>query len=114
MDYGTQYLSDYFQNQLKQWGINPSFAFIEQTHTNGLAERFIRTVKEEVISRRVLQNLQEVREAARRFVELQPRLAGGEKRLQYSLADQDPVAPPSLPRSSGLIKTWAKKPDVVH
>lgn len=50
MDHGTQYLSDYFQNQLEQWGINPSWAFIEQTHPNGLAERFIRTVKEEVIS----------------------------------------------------------------
>ncbi len=24
-----KYLSDHFQNQLKHWGINPSFAFIE-------------------------------------------------------------------------------------
>ena len=68
MDHGTQYLSDHFLNQLKYWGINPSFAFIEQPQTNGVAERFIRTLKEQVIYGRVFQNLQEVREAVRRFV----------------------------------------------
>lgn len=66
LDHGTQYLSDHLQNQLKHWGINPSFAFIEQPQTNGVAERFIRTLKEQVIYERVFQNLQEVREAVRR------------------------------------------------
>jgi putative transposase len=69
MDHGTQYLSDHFQNQLKYWGIRPSFAFIEQPQTNGVAERFIRTLKEQVIYGRVFQNLQEVRKAVRRFVD---------------------------------------------
>jgi putative transposase len=69
MDHGTQYLSDHFLNQLKYWGINPSFAFIEQPQTNGVAERFIRTLKEQVIYGRVFQNLQEVREAVRYFVD---------------------------------------------
>ncbi len=68
MDHGTQYLSDHFLNQLKHWGISPSFAFIEQPQTNGVAERFIRTLKEQVIYGRVFRNLQEVREAVRRFV----------------------------------------------
>ena len=68
LDHGTQYLSDHFQNQLKYWGISPSFAFIEQPQTNGVAERFNRTLKEQVIYGRVFQNLQEVREAVRRFV----------------------------------------------
>ena len=53
MDHGTQYLSDHFLNQLKHWGINPSFAFIEQPQTNGVAERFIRTLKEQVIYGRI-------------------------------------------------------------
>jgi len=70
MDHGTQYLSDHFQNQLKYWGISPSFAFIEQPQTNGVAERFIRTLKEQVIYGLVFQNLQEVREAVRRFVDI--------------------------------------------
>ena len=69
MDHGTQYLSDHFQNQLKYWGINPSFAFIEQPQANGVAERFIRTLKEQVTYGRVFQNLQEVREAVRHFVD---------------------------------------------
>jgi transposase InsO family protein len=69
MDHGTQYLSDHFQNQLKYWGISPSFAFIEQPQTNGVAERFIRTLKEQVIYGRVFQDLQEVREAVRHFVD---------------------------------------------
>ncbi len=69
MDHGTQYLSDHFQNQMKHWGISPSFAFIEQPQTNGVAERFVRTLKEQVIYGRVFQNLQEVREAVRHFVD---------------------------------------------
>jgi putative transposase len=69
MDHGTQYLSDHFQNQLKHWGINPSFAFIEQPQTNGVAERFNRTIKEQVIHGRVFQNLEEVRNSVRRFVD---------------------------------------------
>jgi putative transposase len=44
-----QYLSDHSQNQLKHWGINPSCAFIKQPQTNGVAERFIRTIREQVI-----------------------------------------------------------------
>ena len=46
--------------QLKQWAIIPSVAFIEQSQTNGVAERFIRTLKEPVINGRVFQNLEEV------------------------------------------------------
>jgi putative transposase len=69
MDHGTQYLSDHFQNQIKYWGINPSFAFIEQPQTNGVAERFIRTLKEQAIYGRVFFNLREVREAVGRFID---------------------------------------------
>ena len=54
---------------MKHWGINPSFAFIEQPQTNGVAERFVRTLKEQVIYGRVFQNLQEVSEAVRGFVD---------------------------------------------
>ena len=46
MAHGTPYLSDHFQNQFEYWGISTSFAFIEQPQTNGVAERFIRTLKE--------------------------------------------------------------------
>lgn len=68
MDHGTQYLSDHFQNQIKAWGIAPSFAFLREPETNGVAERFIRTLKEQAVYGRVFQNLEEVREAIADFV----------------------------------------------
>jgi len=69
MDHGTQYLSDHFQNQIKAWGIAPSFAFLREPETNGVAERFIRTLKEQAIYGRIFQNLEEVREAVAEFVD---------------------------------------------
>jgi transposase InsO family protein len=63
MDHCTQYLSDHLQNQQKYWRISPSFDFIEQPQTNGVAERFICTYG------RVFQNLQEVRQAVRHFLD---------------------------------------------
>jgi transposase InsO family protein len=69
MDHGTQYLSAHFQNQVKFWGIAPSFAFLEQPQTNGVAERFFRTLKEQVIYGRVFRTIEEVRQAVGAFVE---------------------------------------------
>jgi len=42
MDHGTQYLSDHFTNQIRFWGIEPSYAFLEEPQTNGVVERFNR------------------------------------------------------------------------
>ncbi len=69
MDHGTQYLADHFLNQLRFWGIKPSFAFVEQPQTNGVAERFIRTLKEQVIHGRVYRTIEEVRQAVAAFVQ---------------------------------------------
>lgn len=69
MDHGSQYLSDHFQNQLKFWGIAPSFAFLAQPQTNGVAERFFRTLKEQVIYGRAFRTIEEVRQAVGEFVE---------------------------------------------
>ncbi len=68
MDHGTQYLSDHFLNQIRYWGIQPSFAFVEQPQTNGVAERFNRTLKEQAIHGRVFRNADEVRLAVADFV----------------------------------------------
>jgi len=68
MDHGTQYLSDDFQHQLQHWGITPSFAFVEQPQTNGVAERFNRTLKEQVIHGRTYRNVEELRAAVTDFV----------------------------------------------
>lgn len=70
MDHGTQYLADHFQNQIRYWGMAPSFAFVEQPQTNGVAERFIRTLKEQVIYGRIFRNMEEVRQVVGSFAKL--------------------------------------------
>lgn len=67
MDHGTQYTADDFLNQVKFWGIAPSFAFVAQPQTNGVAERFNRTLKEQAIHGRVFRNVEEVRTAVTEF-----------------------------------------------
>ena len=69
MDHGSQYLSDHFLNQLRYWGIHPSFAFVEEPETNGVVERWNRTLKEQAVYGRVFRNLAEVRAAVAAFVE---------------------------------------------
>jgi len=68
LDHGTQYLSDHFVNQLRFWGITPSFAFVAEPETNGVAERFIRTLKEQVIYGRTYRTAAEVRAAVAAFI----------------------------------------------
>lgn len=70
MDHGSQYTSDHFQNQIKYWGFAPSFSFVSEPQTNGVSERFFRTLKEQVIYGRIFQNVEEVRQAVGKFVEL--------------------------------------------
>ena len=69
MDHGSQYLSDHFLNQIRYWGIRPSYGFIEEPETNGVAERWNRTLKEQAIHGRLFQNLEAVRAAVAAFVE---------------------------------------------
>jgi transposase InsO family protein len=67
MDHGTQYTADDFLNQVRFWGIAPSFAFVAEPQTNGVAERFNRTLKEQAIHGRVFRNVEEVRLAVTAF-----------------------------------------------
>lgn len=69
LDHGSHYLSDHFREQLRYWGVTPSWAFVEQPQTNGVVERFNRTLKEQAIYGRVFRSVEEVREAVRAFVE---------------------------------------------
>ena len=69
MDHGSQYLSDHFLKQIRYWGVHPSFGFVEEPETNGVAERWNRTLKEQAIHDRIFQNLEAVRAAVANFVE---------------------------------------------
>ncbi len=46
-----------------------SFALVGEPETNGVAERFIRTLKEQVVHGRAYEGVDDLREAVRRFVE---------------------------------------------
>ncbi len=69
MDHGSQYISDHFRKQIRYWGITASWAFVEEPQTNGVAERFNRTLKEQAIYGRIFRNVEEVRVAVKTFVE---------------------------------------------
>ncbi|MBM3612395.1 MAG: transposase, partial [Alphaproteobacteria bacterium] len=50
------------------WGMTPSFAFVGQPETNGVVERFFRTLKEQIVHGRVYETIEDVREAVRAFI----------------------------------------------
>ena len=48
-DHGSQYVSHHFQAEIRFLGIGSSPAFVRQPEGNGCAERFIRTLKENLL-----------------------------------------------------------------
>jgi putative transposase len=67
-DHGSNSMADHFQKQIRFWGMTPSYAFVGEPQTNGVAERFFRTVKEQTVHGRIFQTLGEVRVAAHVFI----------------------------------------------
>jgi transposase InsO family protein len=47
-DHGSQFMSDHFQAELRFLGITSSPAFVREPEGNGCAQRFIRTLKEQL------------------------------------------------------------------
>lgn len=68
-DHGSQYLTDWFQGQSRFHGFTPSFAFVGEPETNGVVERFNRTLKEQIIHGRTYRNRTELAAAVATFVE---------------------------------------------
>ena len=66
-DHGSNFMSDHFQKQIKFWGVAPSFAFVAEPETNGVIERFFRTLKEQIIDGHIYLTIDEVRDAVRAF-----------------------------------------------
>jgi putative transposase len=68
-DHGSAFMAEHFRNQVRFWGMAPSYAFVAEPETNGVAERFFRTLKEQVVHGRIYRTLGDVRAAVRAFIE---------------------------------------------
>jgi len=67
-DHGSAFLAEHFDRQIRFWGITPSYAFVGEPETNGVIERFFRTLKEQIVHGRIYQTIDDVRHAVRTFV----------------------------------------------
>jgi len=68
-DHGSQYMSHDFRNEIRWLGIASSPAFIRAPEGNGCAERFIRTLKENLLWVRTFETVEELRQALLAFRE---------------------------------------------
>jgi putative transposase len=66
-DHGSQYMSHVFQEELVFLGITSSPAFVREPEGNGCAERFIRTLKENLLWLKTFDTVEELRLALHEF-----------------------------------------------
>jgi hypothetical protein len=66
-DHGSQYMADDFRRELRLLGITSSPAFVRAPEGNGCAERFIRTLKENLLWVRSFDRVEELRTALLEF-----------------------------------------------
>jgi putative transposase len=66
-DHGSQYMSHQFQTEIAFLGIESSPAFVRAPEGNGCAERFIRTLKENLLWVRTFDTIEELRQAVLEF-----------------------------------------------
>jgi putative transposase len=69
-DHGSQYVSHDFQAEIRFLGIEGSPAFVREPEGNGCAERFIRTLKENLLWVRPFATVEEPRLALQQFRQL--------------------------------------------
>lgn len=66
-DHGSQYMADDFQDELVFLGIIASPSFVREPQGNGCAERFIRTLKENLLWVRTFETVEQLRKALLEF-----------------------------------------------
>ena len=69
-DHGSQFVADDYQRELAFLGIEGSPAFVREPEGNGCVERFIRTLKENLLWVRRFDTIEELRVALHRFQEI--------------------------------------------
>ncbi len=68
-DHGSQFISDVFQDELRFLGITSSPSFVREPEGNGCSERFVRTLKEQLLWLRWFPTVEELRRALHEFKE---------------------------------------------
>jgi putative transposase len=68
-DHGSQYMSDDYQAEIVFLGMESSPAFVRQPEGNGCVERFIRTLKEQLLWVHTFRTVEELRQALAEFRE---------------------------------------------
>ena len=86
-DHGSQYMSDDFQDEIRFLGMESSPSFVREPQGNGCAERFIRTLKENLLWIRSFSTIEELRQALHK--------------LQQQLAYRAPWAQIACPSQAG-------------
>jgi putative transposase len=66
-DHGSNYMSGDFQEEIECLGIEASPSFVREPQGNGVAERFIRTLKENLLWARTFDTIEELRAALVEF-----------------------------------------------
>jgi putative transposase len=66
-DHGSNYMSNDFQNEIRCLGVEASPSFVREPEGNGVAERFIRTLKENLLWVRTFDTIEDLREALQEF-----------------------------------------------
>jgi transposase InsO family protein len=66
-DHGSQYLADDFQAEIRFLGFTASPAFVREPEGNGCAERFIRTLKENLLWVHSFETVEDLRQALLEF-----------------------------------------------
>ena len=66
-DHGSQYMSNDYQAEIAFLGMESSPSFVRQPECNGCVERFIRTLKEQLLWVRIFQNVEDLRQTLAEF-----------------------------------------------
>lgn len=69
-DHGSQFISDIFQDDLRFLGIESSPSYVREPQGNGVAERFVRTLKENLLWVRHFDTVEELRQSLLAFKEI--------------------------------------------
>lgn len=67
-DHGSQYMSHDFQDELRFLGIRSTPSFVAEPECNGVAERFVRTLKEQLLWARTFETIEQLRLALIEFM----------------------------------------------